>query len=70
MNEGFPWARLMELGLGSLRLPPERFWQMTLPELSAAARSLQPQRPATLSRGTLDEMMQLHPDKEDDHEGK
>lgn len=68
MSEGFPWSRLMELGLGTLRLPPERFWAMTLPEFAAAARSLHPPRPARLARGTLDEMMHRFPDKDDRHE--
>ncbi|MDR3497742.1 MAG: phage tail assembly chaperone [Parvibaculum sp.] len=34
----FPWARAMEIGFGVLRLPPDQFWRMTLPELAAAAR--------------------------------
>lgn len=70
MSESFPWTRLMAIGLGTLRLSPERFWGMTLPEMSAAARSLQPQRPTTLARSTFDEMMQRFPDKDETHEYK
>lgn len=36
----FPWARAMEIGLGHLRLAPQDFWRLTLPELSAAARAI------------------------------
>lgn len=31
-----PWLRIMRLGMGMLRLPPEDFWSMTPPELVAA----------------------------------
>ncbi|MBI1261403.1 MAG: phage tail assembly chaperone [Rhizobiales bacterium] len=59
----FPWARLMEIGLGVMRLPPERFWQMTLPEISAAARALNPQAARGIGRGELGDLMARYPDQ-------
>jgi uncharacterized phage protein (TIGR02216 family) len=41
--KSFPWARAMEIGFGHLKLAPEQFWRMTLPELAAAARCFRPQ---------------------------
>lgn len=52
----------MTLGLGTLRLTPETFWRMTLPELAAAARPLQPHRSAQMGRHALAELMQKFPD--------
>ena len=33
---GFPWRRMMELGLGVMRLGPEQFWAATPREIAAA----------------------------------
>jgi uncharacterized phage protein (TIGR02216 family) len=57
MSERFPWARLMRLGLGELRLAPREFWSMTLKELAAALPV-----PAALAREDLDRLMKRFPD--------
>ncbi|CAN5209193.1 hypothetical protein BH10PSE7_BH10PSE7_03700 [soil metagenome] len=53
----FPWAELMHLGLGRLRLSPRDFWAMTLRELHAALGVRQP-----LRRAELDDLMRRFPD--------
>jgi uncharacterized phage protein (TIGR02216 family) len=53
----FPWAELMHLGLGRLRLAPRDFWAMTLHELHAASGAQSP-----LLRTNLDELMRRYPD--------
>lgn len=58
----FPWAEAMTLGLGRLRLPPETFWRLTLPELAAAARALQPQDAQPMSRSDIATLMMRYPD--------
>jgi len=58
MMSGFPWARLMQLGLAELRLAPRDFWSMTLKELNAALRQAGP-----LSRRDLDFLMERFPDE-------
>jgi uncharacterized phage protein (TIGR02216 family) len=60
VREAFPWARVMQLGLGVLRVPPEMFWRMTLRELVAAFGS--PQQ--SLQRGALERLMADWPDEE------
>ncbi|MEQ8267647.1 MAG: phage tail assembly chaperone [Parvibaculum sp.] len=59
----FPWEEAMTLGLGTLRLPPDIFWRLTLPELAAAARAVRPRdggRPMT--RDELERLACLYPD--------
>lgn len=58
----FPWEEAMSLGLGTLRMPPEIFWRMTLPELAAAARAMRPDVQKAMGRGELAEMMIRYPD--------
>jgi uncharacterized phage protein (TIGR02216 family) len=58
ITEPFPWARIMQLGLGTLRLAPEQFWRATLREIAAAL----PKREAALDRAILDRLMSEHPD--------
>ena len=59
----FPWREMMGLGLGVLRLPPEIFWQMTLPELAAAAYALNPKMTSPhMTRNELDLLMKQFPD--------
>lgn len=36
-----PWVELMAIGLGGLRLTPDAFWSLSIPELKAAIRGLQ-----------------------------
>jgi uncharacterized phage protein (TIGR02216 family) len=31
----FPWASVLRFGLGHLRLNPDAFWRLSLPELTA-----------------------------------
>lgn len=58
-GEGFPWRRMMELGLGVLRLPPRDFWMATPREIAAAF----PARDApVLKRADLDQLMNKYPD--------
>lgn len=62
----FPWAEAMTLGLGQLRLTPDIFWRMTLPELAAAARALQPQHLVNaMKRADLTRLMQDYPDADE-----
>tara|TARA_R100000322_G_scaffold69009_7_gene43354 strand:+ start:3505 stop:3696 length:192 start_codon:yes stop_codon:yes gene_type:complete len=58
----FPWEEAMTLGLGMLRMSPETFWRMTLPELAAAARALRPHAEAPMGRLALDRLMRTFPD--------
>ncbi|MCE9650574.1 MAG: phage tail assembly chaperone [Parvibaculum sp.] len=60
----FPWARAMEIGLGHLRLAPQEFWRMTLPELAAATRGLGIiQNADALSRADFENLMAEFPDE-------
>lgn len=52
----------MTLGLGTLRLAPDIFWRMTLPELAAAARAARPEDQGAMGREELTEMMTRFPD--------
>jgi len=58
----FPWANAMTIGMGLLCLPPETFWRMTLPELSAAANALLVPKRINMGRRELEEMMSRFPD--------
>lgn len=58
----FPWDAAMALGLGQLRLAPDLFWRLTLPELAAAARALRPAGDAPITRGALAGLMTRFPD--------
>jgi uncharacterized phage protein (TIGR02216 family) len=55
----FPWARLMQTGLGTLHLSPSEFWRSSPREIAAAFGS--PPQPKML-RQKLDEMMENYPD--------
>jgi uncharacterized phage protein (TIGR02216 family) len=61
-DQRFPWEEAMTLGLGTLRLAPDIFWRMTLPELAAAARAVKLQTSAPMQRRALDELIQKFPD--------
>ncbi|MAB14370.1 MAG: hypothetical protein CMI59_10760 [Parvibaculum sp.] len=52
----------MTIGMGLLCLPPETFWRMTLPELSAAANALLVPKRINMGRRELEEMMSRFPD--------
>jgi uncharacterized phage protein (TIGR02216 family) len=55
----FPWARLMKLGLGTLKLSPSEFWHSTPREIAAAFGT--PSQP--MLRQKLNEMMERFPDE-------
>lgn len=56
----FPWAQVMAMGLGRLRLSPREFWAATPREIAAAF----PQPVAApLPRGVFDQLMQQFPDE-------
>jgi len=64
----FPWQAAMQVGFGVLRLSPDAFWRMTPRELAAAMIALRGGVPQTIGRARLDELMQLFPDGEVNHE--
>lgn len=61
-QEEFPWRRLMELGLGVLRLPPAAFWAATPREIAAAFPARTANAPA---RNGLEHLMMQFPDQHD-----
>ncbi|MCY0146341.1 phage tail assembly chaperone [Hoeflea sp. G2-23] len=67
----FPWASVIRFGLGRLRLSPETFWRLSLPELVALIGSEAGPGPAT--RQSLNALMAQFPDdrstKEPGHDG-
>ncbi|WP_197278403.1 rcc01693 family protein [Rhizobium sp. AAP43] len=56
----FPWEAVMTLGLSRLRLSPQVFWQLTLPELAAMAGGSD--RSAAISRRDVEALMARFPD--------
>lgn len=56
----FPWGAAMTLGLARLRLSPDVFWGLSLPELAAMAGAFG--EPARLSRQDVQALMQRFPD--------
>ena len=56
------WAGLMVLGLHHLRLSPDVFWALTPVELSILV-SGQAVPDEAMSRGRLDALLRLYPDK-------
>lgn len=61
MMGSLPWAALMQVGLATLRLPPDAFWAMTPREFAAAA-GVPGRWSAPLDRDGLTRLMALHPD--------
>lgn len=63
--EAIDWHGLIRLGMGALRLPPDQFWSMTPTELILALEGagLRPIGGVGMKRGTLDRLMQAHPDQ-------
>ncbi len=55
----------MGVGLGMLKLPPDHFWSMTIPELEAAVNGTfgEGALAGPLVRNELDELMQRFPDE-------
>ncbi|MGX1196924.1 rcc01693 family protein [Parvibaculum sp. MBR-TMA-1.3b-4.2] len=60
----FPWENAMTIGMGLLRLPPETFWRMTLPELSAAAGMVNNAQ-GSITREELAELAAMFPDRQE-----
>ena len=58
----FPWENAMTIGMGLLRLPPETFWRMTLPELSAAACVIGRENRSKIDRHQFEDLMTRFPD--------
>ncbi|MFV0298260.1 MAG: rcc01693 family protein [Hyphomicrobiaceae bacterium] len=58
----FPWAEVMALGFGLLRLPPDVFWKMTPREFALAAEAVRGRRTVPMQRGELEGLMQAFPD--------
>lgn len=59
----FPWAELMQKGLGTLQLSPTEFWRSTPREI-AGAFGLPPQPiNAFVLRQKLTELMERYPDQ-------
>jgi uncharacterized phage protein (TIGR02216 family) len=58
----FPWARMMQLGMGTLGLSPTEFWRSSPREIAAAMGSSQPIATTTLLRQNLNQMMENYPD--------
>jgi len=56
----FPWASVLRFGLGHLRLPPEAFWRLSLPELTALTGVRD--APSLTTRHGLQTLMALFPD--------
>jgi uncharacterized phage protein (TIGR02216 family) len=52
----------MSLGLGQLRLPPDIFWRLTLPELAAAARALRPAHAVPIRQADFAALVARYPD--------
>ncbi len=59
-GEGFPWQRLMEIGMGQLRLSPREFWAATPREIAGALGGPR----AALARAALEDLMRRYPDDE------
>ncbi|MGJ8570614.1 MAG: rcc01693 family protein [Hoeflea sp.] len=59
----FPWASVLRFGLGHLRLTPDAFWRLSLPELKALLST--DALPDISSRQALDGLMALFPDTPD-----
>ena len=59
-REQFPWRRMMELGLGTLRLSPRDFWAATPREIAAAFGTASQ---TSLSRFEFDDLTRKFPDR-------
>jgi uncharacterized phage protein (TIGR02216 family) len=56
----FPWASVLRFGLGHLRLTPDAFWRLSLPELTALTGGTD--APPIATRQGLEALMALFPD--------
>lgn len=62
-NAPFPWATVMTVGLGLLRLSPAEFWTMTPREFERAAAAVLPQAGPRIRRAELGALMAAYPDR-------
>lgn len=62
MNEPFPWAKVMAIGFGVLKLSPEALWRMTPREFAASLHGLYGEPQLPLRREALSELMRKFPD--------
>lgn len=61
----------MAAGFGHLRLSPQAFWSMTVPEFSAAIRGLRgPAEADPMTRAALEALIALYPDDEETQHGR
>lgn len=58
----FPWADVMSIGFGLLRLSPQVFWQITPREFERAASAMRPYRTEPPTRADLRRLMHAFPD--------
>ncbi|MFK4824088.1 rcc01693 family protein [Paenochrobactrum sp. BZR 588] len=61
LDSAFPWADVMQIGLGQFRLAPKDFWALSLRELNAMIGAYQ-LKVNVPDRQTLNELMQAYPD--------
>lgn len=61
---GLPWADLLRLGVGDLRLAPDVFWNLTPAELMLLA-GMDTDPSGAQNRAGLDRLMGLYPDETD-----
>jgi uncharacterized phage protein (TIGR02216 family) len=62
----FPWAQVLAIGLGVLRLSPDQFWSMTPREFAAALRGLYGERTPPLDRASFQSLVDRFPDQPKD----
>jgi uncharacterized phage protein (TIGR02216 family) len=62
--EEFPWTELLHMALGTFRLTPQQFWNMTLPELvmMIEAREGKQEVKTPLQRAELEALQRSFPD--------
>ena len=58
----FPWEAAMGFGLGTLRLAPDAFWQMTPRELAAAMQAVLGSRAAPMDHASFAALRARFPD--------
>lgn len=66
----FPWADVIEIGLGVMRLAPSSFWALTPREFAVLAKGRGLGRQNRPGRADLDELIRMFPDRNEPHDGK
>ncbi|HUN12607.1 MAG TPA: phage tail assembly chaperone [Rhabdaerophilum sp.] len=61
----FPWAEIVAFGLGTLRLHPDAFWSLSLPELTVIVNAALGRAPQTtpMFRDDLAALIARYPDR-------